>query len=111
MSLNIITLECFAKEVKKLYKKYKKLPDDLRALQGTLQENPKAGIELEEGCYKIRLANSSARTGKSGGFRVIYYYLDAHDNLYLLSIYSKTEIENISDDMLLEILKANGLAG
>jgi mRNA-degrading endonuclease RelE of RelBE toxin-antitoxin system len=109
MNLKIISLESFNRDLKKLFKKYKKITSDLKTLQSELLANPKAGIELGNGCYKIRLANSSIPTGKSGGFRVIYYYLDAQNNIYLMSIYSKTELSNISDEKLLEILNANGL--
>lgn len=108
MNLKIVSLENFKRDIKKLYKKYKKLPNDLKTLQKELLENPKSGIELGSNCYKIRLANSSIPTGKSGGFRVIYYYLDKQNNIYLLSIYSKTDLENINDDKLKEILNANG---
>ena len=109
MNLTIITLNNFNKEIKKLYKKYKNISQDLKELQTTLQNNPKAGIELSNHCYKIRLANSSIPTGKSAGFRVIYYYLDNQNNIYLMSIYSKTELANISDDKIIQILSNNGL--
>ena len=109
MNLNIISLDSFSKEVKKLSKKYKLLSSDLKELLNILEKDPKAGIELGNSCYKIRLANSSIPTGKSGGFRVIYYYLDNDNNLYLMSMYSKTELENISDEKLLNILKSNEL--
>lgn len=110
MSLNIHALEPFVKEAKRLHKKYKNLPNDLKELRTTLTENPKAGIELSRHCYKILLANSSIPTGKSGGFRIVYYYLGADDNLYLMSIYSKTEMENISEERLVEIMRMNGLS-
>ena len=109
MNLNIKTLSSFDKDVKRLYKSYKKLPSDLKALKEELLKNPKSGIELGNKCYKIRLANSSIPTGKSGGFRVIYYYIDDDLNLYLMSIYSKSELENIDDKVILNILKENNL--
>lgn len=109
MNLNIKTLSSFDKDVKRLYKSYKKLPSDLKTLKEGLLQNPKSGIELGNKCYKIRLANSSVPTGKSGGFRIIYYYLDEDLNLYLMSIYSKSELENIDDKIILNILKENNL--
>lgn len=109
MNLNIKTLSCFDKEVKRLFKKFKQLPSDLKILKKELLENPKSGIELSHSCYKIRLANSSIPTGKSGGFRIIYYHIDANENLYLMSIYSKNELENIDDKVILQILKENEL--
>lgn len=106
MNLKIISLESFVKDVKKLYKKNKKLPQDLKTLNETLLENPKVGIELSSKLYKMRLENSSSNIGKSGGFRVIYYYLDEEENIYLLKIYSKTEIENIKEEVLIGILNS-----
>jgi len=109
MNLKILNLNSFTKDIKKLYKKYKNIANDLKSLQNTLQNNPKAGIALSENIYKIRLANSSIPTGKRGGFRVIYYYLDNQNNLYLMTMYSKADLENISEEKLVEILKSNGL--
>ena len=106
MNLKIISLESFKKDAKKLYKKNKKLPIDLKKLNDILEENPKSGIELSSDLYKIRLENSSSKVGKSGGFRVIYYYLDEEENIYLLKIYSKTEIENIKEEILIKLLKS-----
>ncbi len=45
--------------------------------------------------YKVRLPNRSARRGKSGGFRVIYY-AQIEDVVTLLTIYSKFEDSDIS---------------
>ena len=104
MNLKIISLESFKKDAKELFKKNKKLPIDLKKLNDILEENPKSGIELSSDLYKIRLENSSSKVGKSGGFRVIYYYIDKNENLYLLKIYSKTEISNIKEEVLIKIL-------
>ena len=104
MSCKILTTPQFAKEVKKLSKKFKAIKKDLSQLIERLEENPTEGTSLGNSCYKLRVANSSIPTGKSGGFRVITYFIDNENNLYLLSIYSKTEKENISDGELLEIL-------
>ncbi len=109
MNLNIRTLPCFDKDVKRLFKRYKQLASDLKSLREELSQNPKSGIELGNRCYKIRLANSSIPTGKSGGFRIVYYYIDSDSNLYLMSMYSKNELENIDDKTIITILKDNNL--
>ncbi len=109
MSLKIVNLYSFTKNVKKLFKRYKQLPKDLKLLNKTLQENPKAGTYLGSNCYKIRIPNSSIPTGKSGGFRVVYYYYDNSKNLYLLTIFSKSDIQNISDEDILYLLKKYNL--
>jgi mRNA-degrading endonuclease RelE of RelBE toxin-antitoxin system len=99
MNLKIISLESFNKDAKKLHKKNIKLPIDLKTLNDILKDNPKAGILLSSDLYKIRLENSSSNTGKSGGFRVIYYFIDKNENLYLLKIYSKIETPNIKEEV------------
>ena len=109
MNLRIKPLESFKKEVKKLSKKYKHIANDLKVLNDELTINPKSGVELGNNCYKIRLSNSSIPTEKSGGFIVIYYFIDTQGIIYLITIYSKNEIINISDTELLEILKNNGI--
>ncbi len=109
MSLMIKPLNCFVKDIKKLKKRYKNISDDLKVLQNKLLQNPQSGIKLSNNCYKIRVANSSVPTGKSGGFRVIYYYIDNNGVIYLMSIYSKSDLQNLSDDKILQILKDNGL--
>ena len=109
VNLKIISLESFSKDVKKLYKKYRKITDDLKILEEQLHQDPKSGIELGYNCYKVRLGNTSVPTGKSGGFRVIYYYIDSNNHLYLMPMYSKSELENISDEKIIEILKQNDL--
>ena len=109
MNLNIVRLEQFTKDVKKLYKKYKQLPTDLKKLSKELNDNPKVGIDLGKNCYKIRLENSSIPTVKSGGFRVIYYYYDGEKDLYLLTMFSKKEVESVKDEVISELLKSYGL--
>jgi len=107
--LKIVPTPEFVKQVKKLAKSYKQISNDLESLKQQLLLNPKSGIKLGNKCFKVRIANSSIPTGKSGGFRVVTYYFDENNIVRLLLIYSKTEKENISDRELDEILKNNGL--
>ena len=83
MNLKILSLNNFLKEVKKLHKRYKSISKDLKLLKEELKNNPRSGTKLGNNCYKIRLANSSVPTGKSGGFRVIYYYIDENNNIFI----------------------------
>ena len=109
MSLKVISLPSFARDAKKLHKRHKNLPQDLRTLCDVLTHDPHAGIRLTRSLYKIRLANTSARSGKSGGFRVIYYFADRQENLYLLKIYSKSELTSINENRMKSILLDHGL--
>jgi hypothetical protein len=43
--------------------------------------------------------------GKSGGVRVIYYFKKQDDEIWLLTIYSKNEVETIPSHVLRQIAK------
>ncbi|MBL0686356.1 MAG: type II toxin-antitoxin system RelE/ParE family toxin [Sulfurospirillum sp.] len=109
MNYSIVVLPTFAIKLKKLSKKYKKIKIDFQGLKEKLNDNPKSGIPLQYNCYKMRVSNSSIPAGKSGGFRVIYYFVNKDENIFLMTLFSKTQKENISDNELLELLKINGL--
>jgi mRNA-degrading endonuclease RelE of RelBE toxin-antitoxin system len=85
----------FIRTFKKLRKKNRHLLSDIQALVTLLESDPKRGTFLGHGIYKIRMANSSKQIGKRAGFRVITYYVDADDEVYLVEMYEKNSIENI----------------
>ena len=105
MSFKIEATRRFKKELKELAKKYKKIKTDYSNLLDLLEQNPTLGTPLGNNCYKVRVANSSVPTGKSGGFRVITLLKVEKEKIILLTIYSKSEKETISDDELKAILK------
>jgi len=51
------------------------------------------------------MAITSKGKGKSGGARIITYLVVSQEIVYLLSVYDKTEKENLTDKELLELLK------
>jgi mRNA-degrading endonuclease RelE of RelBE toxin-antitoxin system len=103
--LQIFYTDTFKKNVKKLYKKNKQIRQDIDNLIGLLRENPTSGSPLGNNCFKVRLKDSSNKKGKSGGYRVITYFLEQDENLTLLTIYAKSERSTISDKELNNILK------
>jgi mRNA-degrading endonuclease RelE of RelBE toxin-antitoxin system len=60
---------------------------------------------LKHSVYKIGLKSSDITKGKSGAFRVIYYVLFSDGRIYLLTIYSKSEKENICWEEIDDIIK------
>ena len=102
---NIKYIVNFHKKFKKLNKKNKNLINDVKKLVSVLEENPTSGTLLGNNIYKIRMANSSKNIGKRGGFRVITYYIDKNDILYLIEIYEKSSIENISIEQLTKLIE------
>jgi hypothetical protein len=74
--------------------------DQYRQLQETLVARPDAGdvIPRSGGLRKIRIAASGR--GKRGGARVIYYWIVAKDQIYMLLAYAKNAQDDLSEDQL-----------
>jgi mRNA-degrading endonuclease RelE of RelBE toxin-antitoxin system len=102
--VNIVTIPTFEKNAKKIAKRDKLLFKDLQKLFEILTNNPREGTSLGNNCYKIRIQNSSAKRGKSGGYRVVSYYCDK-EVLGLLTIYSKSDRENIFQNEIDELIR------
>lgn len=96
--------EGFLKEAKKLSKKFKLLKSDLKKAVNEIETKKDLGVYLGYDIYKKRVADSSVPTGKSGGFRVIIYK-KIEEKIVLISIYSKTQKENLTDEDLKDLLK------
>ncbi|MEQ8927210.1 MAG: type II toxin-antitoxin system RelE/ParE family toxin [Fulvivirga sp.] len=109
MSFKVIPTSEFKKLFKKLYKKYPTLKKDLSEIIDTISEDPSTGIALGYNLYKIRMAISSKGKGKSAGARVITYVVTEDQEVYLVHIYDKSKLDNLSKDQILESLKKAGL--
>ena len=79
--------------------------DEFIGLQSFLLQYPESGkvVPGSGGVRKVRWAMSGK--GKSGGVRIIYYFKKQDDEIWLLTIYSKNEVENIPAHVLREIAK------
>lgn len=77
--------------------------DEYLGLQGFLLKFPEAGkvVSGSGGVRKLRWG--MAGSGKQGGVRVIYYFKKREDEIWLLTIYSKSEVENIPAHILRQI--------
>ena len=82
---------------------------DLQELTKILKERPDSGINLGLGIHKILMAITSKGKGKSGGARVITYLVTEDNEVYLVYIYDKTQLENITKEQIIELLKKAGL--
>lgn len=74
--------------------------DDYRQLQLLLIKFPEIGkvIKGSGGVRKIRWSNSGA--GKRGGIRVLYYYMNHLDQIYMLFAFSKSDFSDLSNEQL-----------
>ncbi len=75
--VRVIATGVFIRAAKRLRKKYPHLSHDLHPLTEQLQNGETPGDRLQNVepfiVYKVRVPNTDAQRGKSGGYRVIYY--------------------------------------
>jgi len=90
---------------KRLLKKFPSLKNELKILENQLKEEHKKVIYIGNGCYKILLSIASKGRGTSGGARVIIHFVIRDNSVYLLSIYDKSDIENLSDSEITTLVK------
>ena len=95
--MEVLYSDDFKKSAKRLSKRYKSLKADLKTFADSLDSNPRQGTELSSDIYKVRIKNSDNNKGKSAGYRIITYLITKNEIL-LVNIYSKNDIENISDE-------------
>lgn len=105
MSFKIETIPPFSRQLKRLAKKYSSIGKDLAELGNDLSTNPIQGSSLGNDCYKIRLPISSKGKGKSAGARVITCVRIVNETVTLLTIFDKSDRDNISDKELKNLMK------
>lgn len=112
MNFEIRASKYFAKELKRLGKKYKSLKADYSNFLDRLESNPFEGTDLDHGLRKVRMAISNKNKGKSHGARIITFtvFVDEQNGVInLLYIYDKEERPSISKEEIFDIIKSLGL--
>ena len=91
--MKIIETTIFTKKLKTLIE-----DDEYRNLQNELIKNPELGkvIRGSGGLRKVRW-NLPGR-GKSGGVRIIYYWIKEKETILMLLIYPKNEQDNLTSE-------------
>jgi len=105
MSYSVKTISVFERQAKRLMKKFPSLKEEIQTLIKDLKEEPEKGTSIGHNCYKIRIAISSKGKGKSGGARVVTHLVVKEYSVFLLTIYDKSEIENLTNKEIQELLK------
>ena len=105
MRFDVVPIPEFVKELKGLAKKYRSLKVEIAELGDELAEHPHRGTPIGRDCYKVRISIKSKGAGKSGGARVITCVVAVRKEVYLLTIYDKSEQDTLTDKRLKELLK------
>jgi hypothetical protein len=76
---------------------------EVAAIVDFIAHNPEAGdaIQGSGGCRKVRVAGRGK--GKSGGYRLIHFFSGPEIPVFLLTIYSKGSIANLTDSQRKEL--------
>ena len=104
MNYKVIPTPEFIKNLKALKKRYKNIKNDVLELANKLEKNPTMGTELGNNTFKIRMKNSDNNKGKSAGYRIITYCINKQNELFMVTIYSKSKKENILDLELKDLI-------
>ncbi len=71
--------------------------DEYRKMQGDLVEYPERGDLVKGGGGIRKLRYALQGRGKSGGVRVIYYWVKDRHLIYLLVVYPKSKKDNLTE--------------
>jgi mRNA-degrading endonuclease RelE of RelBE toxin-antitoxin system len=96
----------FKKDLRELAKRYRSIRSDIQPLIDRIQAGEIPGDRITGSKYqvfKVRLKNSNIQKGKSGGYRVIYY-LKTAQAIILATIYSKSDISDVSNEIIEEAI-------
>ena len=104
---DIFTLPLFDKKLKHYAKKNPFMKKDFSHLLNILENSPipQEAISLKEDTFKIRVKNSSSNRGKSGGYRIYYFYKTAKNSIVLFYMHSKSDEANINEFKLNALIK------
>jgi|SRR5580698_634891 mRNA-degrading endonuclease RelE of RelBE toxin-antitoxin system len=74
--------------------------EQYRELQSALANTPELGDLMPGtgGFRKLRWADTRRRKGRRGGLRIIYYWFDNNDQIWMMTIYDKNEASDLAPD-------------
>ncbi len=109
--MQILRSADFERQVKKLAKKHRQIFDDIADFLDQLERGERPGKPFQgvqsRPIHWARIRNRSARSGKSGGFRIVYYFDDVL--ILLIAIDARSEFRQLPAYRLELILKEFGL--
>ena len=110
-NITISVSDDFAREAKRLAKKYRSFKNDYAEFLKSIKENPLQGDEITKNIRKIRMAIGSKGKGKSGGARVITFNIltDVQNGqVVLLLIYDKEDASTVKTNVVKQMVRDMG---
>ena len=107
MRISVHSLQRYKRQLKRLEKKYRTALEQSVLLSGEIKRGEKPGDAIpgyDGVLFKARRINRAVRGGERKGFRFIYCVHPQYQAT-MLSVYSKTEQENISDGEIAALLR------
>ena len=113
MSCNITVSvsDDFAKEAKRLAKKYPSFKQDYKEFLESIKNNPLQGDEITKNIRKIRMAIKAKGQGKSGGARVITFNVltDVENgHVIFLLLYDKEDASTVKVNIVKQLVREMG---
>jgi len=106
-SVTVIALPTFTRNIRTPIKKYRNILNDIQPIVSQLENGEILGDRVTGVGYpifKLRIKNSDNQKGKSGGYRLIYY-LKTNDKILLLTLYNKSEQDDVMAGDLQDIIE------
>lgn len=97
----------FKRNLRQLAKKYRRIRSDIQPIIDALLGGELPGEQIQGvgfPIHKVRVRNSDAQRGKSGGYRIIYYR-PGENTVVLITLYSKSEQQDIEAHEIRAILQ------
>ena len=113
MSCNITVSvsDDFAKEAKRLAKKYPSFKQDYKEFLESIKNNPLQGDEITKNIRKIRMAIKSKGKGKSGGARVVTFNVLTNTEkgqVVFLLLYDKEDASTVKVNVVKQLVQDLG---
>ena len=110
-NITISVSDDFAKEAKRLAKKYPSFKQDYKDFLVSIKNNPLQGDEITKNIRKIRMAIKAKGKGKSGGARVITFnILTDIENCHVvfLLLYDKEDASTVKVNVVKQLVRDMG---
>ena len=101
----------FAKEAKRLAKKYPSFKQDYKDFLESIKNNPLQGDEITKNIRKIRMAIKAKGKGKSGGARVITFNILTdikNGQVVFLLLYDKEDASTVKVNVVKQLVRDMG---